>query len=164
MKSFAILALALVCTLTLSGCRNFSPRQEQEIDNENGRIDDIENMANSMKNEMGNLETQAEIQNSKLDKIQQGLANFQTNNDNSGVQILSGPGGLIISIVAILSICVITLHYRSVAKINRQTADILAERIASREDPQLEEEVFQAAMHTPAEENMLNIMKKHKKK
>jgi len=109
---------------------------------------------------LGNLKTDNEIQNSKIGQMQQGMANFQSN--NSGVQILSGPGGLIISFIGILSITVLTLHYRGVAKVQTKTAEILAQTIASHQDQQLEDKVFQAAMYTTAEETVLNLMKKHK--
>jgi hypothetical protein len=157
-----ILALIAGCFLFLSGCGNLSPRQQQEIDNQNGKIGEIENLANSIKAEVGKLQNQAEITDSELDRLQQGLANFQSTNDNSGVQILSGPGGIIVSLIGILSVSVLAMHWRSQSKQNEKTADILAERIVSREDPELEDEVFQAAMYTDVEENVLNLIKKHR--
>jgi len=155
------LPLILLCTLFLSGCRNFSPRQEQEIDNRNGRIDEIENLANSIKAEIGNLKQQNEIQNSQLDRMQQGVANLQSNYDNSGVQILSGPGGLVFSIIAILAVSTIAIHYRNVSKQNEKTADMLAEKIVEMNNPWLEDQVFRAAMHTNIEENVLKVIQKH---
>jgi len=152
--------VVMFALLIIAGCGNLSPRQEQKINNQDGKIGDIENLANSMKNELGNLKTDNEIQNSKIGQMQQGMANFQSN--NSGVQILSGPGGLIISFIGILSITVLTLHYRGVAKVQTKTAEILAQTIASHQDQQLEDKVFQAAMYTTAEETVLNLMKKHK--
>lgn len=157
-----ILALVAASFLFLPGCGNLSPRQQQEIDNQNGKIGEIESLANSMKLELGKLQSQAEITDSELDRIQQGLANFQSNYDNSGVQILSGPGGIIVTLIAILSMSVLAMHWRSQAKKNEKTADILAERIVSREDPVLEDEVFQAAMYTEVEENVLKLIKKHR--
>jgi hypothetical protein len=161
MKNF-ILAFITASLLFLPGCGNLSPRQEQEIDNQNGKIGEIENLANSLKAEVGKLQNQAEITDSELDRLQQGLANFQSTNDNSGVQILSGPGGIIVSLLGILSVSVLAMHWRSQSKQNEKTADILAERIVSREDPELEDEVFQAAMYTDVEENVLNLIKKHR--
>jgi len=156
-----LLPLIAFCTLFLSGCGNFSPRQQQEIDNQNGKIGEIENMANSMKAEVGNLKQQNDIQNSQLDRMQQGMVNLQSNYDNSGVQILSGPGGLIFSVISVLVIAVIALNYRRVAKQNEKTADMLAEKIVEMDNPYLEDQVFRAAMYTDVEENVLRVIQKH---
>jgi len=156
-----LLPLVAFCVLFLSGCGNFSPRQEQEIDNQNGKIGEIENMANSMKAEIGNLKQQNDIQNSQLDRMQQGVVNLQSNYDNSGVQILSGPGGLIFSIIAVLAISVIAVHYRGASKKAEKTADMLAEKIVEMDNPYLEDQVFRAAMYTDVEENVLRVIQKH---
>jgi len=166
MKLFISL-VALSIMLMLPGCGNLSPRdnlsprQQQEIDNQNGRIQEMENMANSMKLELGKLQSQSEIQNSQLEDIQQGLANFQSNNENSGVQILSGPGGLIVTFVGLLCVSIIALSYRSEAKKQEKVANILAERIVRQGDPYLEDQIFQAAMYTDVEEEVLKLVKKH---
>ena len=146
MKKFALLLVLL--TAFLPGCGNLSPRQDPKIDAPNSKIGEIETMANSMKAEIGKLQTQADIQNSKLEKIQQGLANLQINNDNSGVQILSGSGGLMIAFLAITVGGIIAIYYRRNALLNQKTATMLAERIVSHQDPALDEKVFQAAMYT----------------
>lgn len=167
MKFFISLAVLSIILLfpgcgNLSPRDNLSPRQEQEIDNQNGRIQEMENMANSMKLELGKLQSQAEIQNSRLEEIQQGLANFQSNNENSGIQILSGPGGLIVTFVGLLCVAIIALSYRSEAKKQEKVANILAERIVRQSDPVLEDQVFQAAMYTDVEEDVLRLVKKHR--
>ncbi len=156
------IALVATATLFISGCGNLSPRQQQEIDNQNGRIGEIENMANSMKAEVGNLKTQSDIQDSKIGQMQQGMANFQNSYDNSGVQIFSGPGGITVAIIGLLVVSVIAVHYRGTSKKHEKTSEILADRIISKDDPQLENEVFQAAMFTNVEANVLKVMTKHK--
>ena len=162
MKSLITIGLVALA-LTLSGCQNFSPRQRQDINNQDGKIGEIENLANSMKAELGNLKSQAEITDSQLEKIQQGLANIQSNNENSGVQILSGPGGLMIGVVAILAAVCIALMYRREWKVQERTADMLTQLVVSKNDPDLEEAVFRAAMYTDMEENVLTLVKKHKR-
>lgn len=157
-----VLVFAMLGLMILPGCGNLSPRQEQRINNQDGKIGEIENLANSMKIELGNLKTQNEIQNSKIGQMQQGMVNMQTSANNSGVQILSGPGGIIFSIIAVLAATTIAMHYRGVAKVQTKTAEILAQTIAAHDDPDLENNVFQAAMYTVAEESVLNLMKKHK--
>jgi predicted PurR-regulated permease PerM len=140
MKKFLMTVFALAVLTLLPGCGNLSPRQEQEIDNQNGKIGEIENLANSIKAEVGNLKAQNDIQNSQLEKIQQGLVNMQSIHENSGVQILSGPGGLLFAIIALIVVTVLVLHYRSVAKVQQKTAEILAQSITARREPELEEQ------------------------
>jgi len=157
-------ALAVTFMLALPGCGNLSPRQEQEIDNQDGRIGEIENLANSNKLELGTLQTQAEITDSELDKIQHGMLNVQTTNENSGVQILSGPGGIVIAIVTVCGLIVLlssTVHYRGESKKYEKTADVLAQRIVDWEDPELENDVFQAVMNTDIEDRVLKLIKRH---
>lgn len=158
------LALLTAALLFLPGCGNLSPRQQQEIDNQNGRIGEIENLANSMKAEVGNLKTQNEIQDSQIGQMQQGLANYQSNFENSGVQILSGPGGITVSLIGILVLSIVAMQYRKSAKQHEKTSEILAEQITSLCDPQLEDDVFKAAMFTDVEENVLKVMTKHQRR
>lgn len=156
--------LLVLFSLFLTGCGNFSPRQRQDIEN-NGKIGEVESMANSLKAEVGKLQSQSDIQNSQLEKVQQGLANLQSTNENSGVQILSGPGGLtvaVVAVVAIFTLGVMTLYYRRLALIQEKTATILAQRVVEQENPALEDAVFQAAMYTECEENILALIRKHK--
>lgn len=167
MKRAILAIVAAICFVVLPGCGNLSPRLDpkldQKIDNQNGKIDEIKNNQNGVMAEIGTLKNQAEIQNSQLEKIQQGMFNLQNNNDNHGVQILSGSGGLLIALVGILASVVIILHYRKTAQMHEKTANILAQRIADLNDPGLEDAVFTAAMYTDVEENVLNLMKKVKK-
>jgi hypothetical protein len=156
------ITLVAAATIFISGCGNLSPRQQQDIDNQNGKIGEIENLANSMKAEVGNLKTQNDIQDSEIGQMQQGLANWQSNYENSGVQIFSGPGGIMVALIGLLVVSTIAVHYRGASKKHEKTSEILAERIINRDDPQLEDEVFQAAMFTDVEENVLKVMKKHK--
>lgn len=158
------LTLSIFCFVFISGCGNLSPRQNQKIDNSNGKIDEIKNNQNGIMSELGTLKNQQEIQNSRLDRIQQGLMNIQTSYENSGIQIFSGPGGLIVAIVGFICCTVLIMHYRSQAKTYEKTSNILAERIINSENPELEDQVFQAALYTNVEENILNIMKKAKTK
>jgi hypothetical protein len=159
MRNF-ILILAAALLIFAPGCGNLSPRQQPRIDDNEGQIQEMESMANSMKAEIMKLQSQADIQNSKLDKIQQGLANFQSTNENSGVQILSGSGGLIVAIISILGATVLVFIFRTQTARAEKTASLLAERIVSYQDPELEDLVFQAAMYTDVEENVLKVMKK----
>jgi predicted PurR-regulated permease PerM len=165
MKRF-VLAFAALCALTLSGCGNLSPqlnpKLDQKLDNQNGKIGAIDSMQNSMKAEIGKLQSQAEITNSKLEKIQQGLINLQQNNDNHGVQIFSGPGGIVLGAILVICLSLVLLHYRSKAQIHEKTASILAEKVVRHNNLQLENEVFEAVLHTNVAKNMLDLIKKQK--
>ena len=155
------LCTALAFCLFFAGCGNLSPRMQPKIDNNQGKINELENLANSLKAEIGKLQNQAEISDSELERVQQGLANYQSNYQNTGVQIFSGPGGLIITMVGFLVIGIVAVAYRQEAKRNLKTADILASRIVTQGDPSLTEQVFQAAMYTDVENKILNLIQKH---
>lgn len=162
-----ILAIIATISLFMTGCGNLSPQAnpklDQKIDNQQGKIGEIESMQNSLKVEMGKLQSQADIQNSRLDRIQQGLLNFQHNEDNNGIQIFSGSGGLIVAILGFTGLFIVIIYYRKMAVSHEKTANILAERIVHHGDPSLVDAVFQAALHTNVEEIILNLIKKHQK-
>lgn len=166
MRRFLVAIIAAASLFAMTGCGNLSPRADpkldQKIDNQNGKIGELSNMQNSMKAEIGKLSSQSDIQNSKLDRIQQGLLNMQTNTDNHGLQFFSGAGGLIVAIVAIVGLTVLVVVYRNAAKTHEKTANILAERIVHLNNPELENAVFEAVLHTNVAENVLNLIKKHK--
>jgi hypothetical protein len=158
----AFLALSAISILFFSGCGNLSPRLNPKINNQNGEIQELKNNQNGVIADLEALKNQQEIQNSNLDRIQQGLFNLQNIYENSGVQILSGPGGIIAAIIGMGCLTVVVLHYRSQAKTYEKTANILAEKIVSSGNADLEEEVFKAAMNTKAEEKVLQLIKKQK--
>lgn len=154
------LAISATFLLALSGCGNLSPRLGQEIDNQNGRIDNLETIQNGIKGEIGKLENKNEIQDSQIGQMQQGFANYQ----NSGVQIFSGPGGLLFATFALVGgvvMLVITLHYRREAARQEKVASILAQQIVEKNDEELIDRVFMAALHTDVEEPVLKAFLKY---
>lgn len=157
--------LLVLCFIGITGCGNLSPRLdpklEEHIDNQNGKIGEIEHIQNGIKNEMLNLKQQAEIQNSKLDKVQNGVANLQNNTQYNGVQILSGSGGLVLGAIGMIILAFIAVSYRKQSITNAKTADMLAEKIVEKEDVGLETDVFKAAMYTDVEASVYNLIKKH---
>jgi predicted PurR-regulated permease PerM len=163
MKRFFLAILTAASLFSMTGCGNLSPRQNERIDNQNGKIGQIENMQNSMKAEIGKLQNQSEIQNSRLDRVQQGLLNYQKSEDNSGVQIFSGSGGIVVALVGFVGIFVVMLYYRKLAGDHAKTASLLAERIVSYNDPALTDAVFQAALHTNVQDKVLSLVKKHQR-
>lgn len=165
-----IITFLFVGTLViLSGCAKINPRIEpkldQKINNSDGKIRDIENFQNGVKSDINGIKQNAELTNSKLDHVQNGLANLnsQQTNHNNGLQILSGTGGLVIGLVGIGVLGFILLGYRRQAQMNEKVADILAGRIVNHGDDSLKEDVFKAALYSDVEGNVLNLIKKHEK-
>ena len=157
-------ALVAFTLLLTNGCGNlsprdnFSPQQRQEIDNQNGKIGDVENISNGLKAEILKLQQNDEIQDSTLDRVQKGLLNLQSNFTNSGVAILSGSGGLLFGVFVVFASCVMVMYYRNTAKKSEKTSEILAEKIAEKDDKELEEEVFKAAMFSDVEADIYHLM------
>lgn len=156
MKTYLIY-LACLVSLSVAGCNNLSPRfdpnLEQKIDNQNGRIDEIESNQNSIKNEMLNLNQRNEIIGSELDRIQMGFYNEQ----NNGIQILSGSGGLFLGLTGSLALLLIVMHYRQKSVMNDKIIDMLAERLAQ----DVVDDLVKAAMYTDVEEKVYALIKKH---
>ena len=157
MQKFLIIFMIGLC-LSICGCQNFSPRQQDRFEKQNGRIGDVEELANANKLELGKIRNENSIRDSQLEDVQQGIANFQSN--NSGIQILSGPGGLMIALVALVIAGVAAFHYRGEAQVQKKTAELMAQAIVEKQDPYLEEAVFRAAMYSGAERNVLDMIKK----
>lgn len=160
-KFFLLIAVCL-----LAGCNNmspkFDPKVQEQIQNQKGQIDEIEHIQNGIKNEMLNLKDNSKIQDSKLDKVQSGLANLQNSNSYQGVQIFTGSGGLLVGLFGMVIFAIFMLHYRRQAVVNGKTADMLAENIAKHHDPDLRENVFKAAMYSDVEEKVYSLIQKHK--
>lgn len=138
-----ILATGLLFMAT--GCGNLSPRinpeLQEQIDNQNGKIEEIEHMQNSMKNEM--LNNQQRL-SGEFEDFQQGLINAQ------GINILSGPAGLAICFGGLLVVLTIW-YYREQAKQNERALNIMADAIKQHEDDELESEIVKMAINSPAE-------------
>lgn len=152
----------LIFLVLLLGCGNLSPRMEPKIDNQNGQIDEIKNNQNGVIAEIGKLKQMAEVQNSTLKEIQNGLLNINASlskNENSGVQILQGDGALIM----VFSVIVIgmILWYRNKAVKQEAISNVLAKEIAKFNDPVLNDRVLISAQRVKEEKNVLNMLNKH---
>lgn len=159
-----LLGVMLAVVLVFSaGCARVNPRLDQKLENQNGKIRDMETIQNGMKNELSGIKQNAEIQNSKLDHVQNGLANLQSSNTNTGIQILSGPGGTVIALFLVIVFGFIAVAYRKQALLNEKAADVMASRIVLQNNEVLEEDVFKAAMYTDVEEKVYGLIKKHQK-
>lgn len=158
MKRILLCGMLLVIA-SLSGCARInplSPELNNKIDNQNGKIDDIKNNQNGLMLDLMNLKNEQQIQADSIKNLQSGLIN--QNNENAGIQIFQGDGGLIagVGIVAILAIVI--AFYRSEAIKHQKSAEILAQQIALYDDVNLDNEVFLAAMNSDVEETVYHLM------
>lgn len=157
-----ILAI-LVIVLSVSGCANLNPRNNSPINNSDGQIDEIRNNQNGVMAEIGKLKQSAEIQNSQLKEVQNGLLNLNASlsrNENSGVQILQGDGALIL-VFSLAVIGMLLYWYRDRAVKSEKTAEIMAKEIARFNDPVLNDNVLRAAVHTKSEGHVYHMLMQH---
>lgn len=144
------------------GCANFNPRMNPRINNKDGNIEEIKNNQNGVMAEIGKLKQEAEIQNSKLDEVQNGLLNLNASvsrNENSGIQILQGDGALIL-VFSLAVIAMILYWYRERAINGEKTVAIMSKEIAKFNDAELNDNILKAAMLENKEIYVLNILKK----
>lgn len=163
MKRIATLAypcLVLGC-LVLGGCSDnlspLSPKLQQELNNQNAKINGIENNQNAIKLELGRISNELGIQNSNVQEMQQGWLNVQgqlSRNENSGVQILQGDGPLFL-VFAVITLGML-LYYFYRAEKYRKTATFFARQIRMA-DPGVQERVLTAAWKTDVEREVFNM-------
>ena len=160
-----ILLVLSILFLSISGCGRFdplSPKLEQKIDNQNGKIDELKNNQNGVSLELMKLRQQTDLNARDIDNFQQGAVNLRgASNDNTGFQLIQGDGALML----IFGLGVIGMffvyHYRTEALKNSKTANILAQQIAAHDDVNLDEKVFTAAMNSDVEEHVYQLMVKN---
>jgi hypothetical protein len=134
----AAVCLSVGCA-DISPRDNVSPKLQQDIQNQNGRIDRIENNQNSIR--------------SQIDEIS------LIHKENSGVQILQGDGALIL-VFALAALVAVCIYFYRVGASYQKVAEMLAEEINSHDDPNLEEKVLKAAQHTAVESRVLSLIRK----
>ena len=155
--------LLMLAVITLSGCMAakdnlspFSPRakMKQQMSNQNGKIGELETLNNAMKSEIGNVKSQAEIHARDIQAMQQGTLN----KTNTGVQILSGDGVLIVLMVLGSLALFFIFHYRNQSEKNKKTAEILAQQIRHYDNPEMADRVCMAALNTEVEQDVYHLM------
>lgn len=155
----------IILLMLTAGCANINPRNNSPIDNNEGKIDEIRNNQNGVMAEIGKLKQSAEIQNSKLKEVQNGIVNLNSalsRNENSGIQILQGDGALIL--VFSLSVIGMLLYwYRDRAVKSEKSSEIMAKEIARFNDPVLNDNVLRAAMHTSSESHVYRMLTQKRK-
>jgi len=151
------LLFILIALIPLAGCARLdplSPDLRQDIENQGGRIDDLQNNQNGFLLELGKLKNEQDIMAEQIGNLQQGLIN----QNNSGIQILQGDGALI----AVFALGVIALlliyYYKMKSDKNEEAADILAQQINLYDDDNLKENIFVAAMNSNVEREVYNCI------
>lgn len=158
--------IVILIALSMSGCAKINPRMDQKLDNTNGKIDEIKNNQNGIMLDLLKLKQQAEFNNSQIKEFQQGMVNLNaafSKNDNSGIQILQGDGALIL-VFGLAVIGMLLFYFHDKAAQAQKTAEIMAQEIARLDNPQLEENILRAALHTDAEKNVYHMLIKAKRK
>ena len=152
---WVVLAILMLC---LTGCKisPVSPELDQKIDNQNGRIEDINSNQNGLMMEFLKLRNQTEINARDIGNLQQGIIN--QSNQNSGVQVLQGDGPLIM-IFAFGTIGMLLIyHYRTRAIKNEKIVEIMSDQIALYDDVHLDNDIFMSAMNTDVEKEVYDSM------
>lgn len=157
-RNLAILSIILAATFT--GCARFNPRLDAPVEN-NGKIDDLRNNQNGIMAEIGKLQQNAEIQESVLKEVQNGILNLNTaisRNENSGIQILQGDGSLIL-IFSIVICGMILYFYRDKAIRNEKLASLMAKEIAQFNDPKLNDNILRSATNKNCQKQIFKMLK-----
>lgn len=149
-----LLPIFAILTALTTGCGKISPvspELRQDLQNQNGQIEDIKSNQNGLMLELGKIRQQNEINTEKLDSFQQGAINIRNQGD-----------GLLIMIFAVATVAMILVyHYRTESLKHEKAADILAQQIAMHKDDELNEKVYLAALNTDVEKQVYRIMKKN---
>lgn len=138
----------LVCFL-LTGCGalvpkdNLSPKLKENINNQEGRIDRIENNQNAMRAEIDRLSL------------------ISKDNNNNGIQILQGEGTLFL-IFCLITNFLVMLYFYKIAEGEKKTSQILAEQIIKHRDELLEINIKRAAENSIVEEQITQLLVKAK--
>ena len=112
--------------------------------------------------EIGKLKQTAELHDSQLKEVQNGLMNLNvalSRNENSGVQILQGDGALIL-VFSLAVIGMLLYWYRDRAIKSEKSTQIMAREIARFNDATLNDNVLRAAMNTESESHIYHLLVK----
>lgn len=154
-------ALTILFALTLSGCARINPLNpelKQELQNQNGKIDDIKNNQNGIMMDLLNQRIQNDVNAKDIQNLQNGLLNYNRNNQNSGIQILQGDGALVMVFAVSVIGMLLVFYYRTQAVKNGKTAEIMAQQIANYNDVNLNDNVFMAALNSDVEHQVYHLM------
>ena len=153
----ALIPLTVGCN-NLSPRDNLSPRLDQNLNNENARINGLENNMNSLKLELGRISNELSFTNSNVREMQQGWVNIQgqlSRNENSGIQVLQGDGALFL-VFATVTLGML-FYFMFQTDRYKKTAEFFATQIKQSEDQELHERVLTAAWNTKLEKDVFTM-------
>ena len=156
------LMLLLCLVVVFTGCKPFSPGIKEDINNQNGKIDELRNNQNGVMTDILKLQQKADVNARDIENMQQGLINKNDSHENTGIQILSGDGALLLVFVITCVSLYFIFHYRGRAITNEKVASILATQVAGRNDVELENDIFLASLNAGVQENLYTMMVKAK--
>ena len=149
-----IIVLALM-SLLLSGCAMgnrfdpFSPKNKNAIRDLNGKLEEQKTNQNGVMLDLMKMHQEQSVKAGRDAESMQGVVN------------LSGDGA-IIAIIVITALLVgggiLIAHYKSQSTKNGQAAQIFAQQVALYDDVNLDNQVFAAAMNSPAEQFVYHLM------
>ncbi len=110
--------------------------------------------------EIGKLRQEANINGSTLKDVQQGVLNVSnrlSSNENSGIQVLSGDGGLIL-IFSVICISMLLYYFYSVAEKQKKVSAMLADHIRNYGNPDLHRNLIASASYTDVEKEVYELL------
>ena len=155
-----IILLSLI--ILISGCGKISPLSpelDQKINNQHGQIEDIRNNQNGIMLELMKIRQQSEINARDIKNAQQGLVNIR-GTDNSGIQIFSGDGGIMLFMALIAFLSFTSYHYRTQAKQAQKASEILAQQVTLYNDQDLNDKILLSALNTEVESKVYRLITK----
>jgi hypothetical protein len=162
MNKILLSSVACLCLLSSIGCSGnlspLSPRLNNKLQNQNGKIEELKNNQDSVAMEFGKLRSENTIMAEKIKSLQQQQGMF--NKANSGVQILQGDGALIAVIALGALAMVLIYYYRSETLKYKKTSELLAHQIAQFNNPDLEDQVYTAAINSGVEKEVYHLIVK----
>lgn len=147
--------------MSIIGCAKISPlspNNKQNINNQNGSIEEIKSNQNGLMADLANIRSKLELMARDVENLQQGFMN--SNNRNYGVQIFQGEGGLMAGVALLSVLCFLVFNYRNKAEKYRKSTEIMGKEIRALKNKELENNIFMSALEAKVEENVYRAIRK----
>lgn len=149
------LAFTMMLLLAIPGCGRLelmSPNLKNELQNQQGEIEDIKSNQNGVMADILNLRQQADIHAQELHNFQQGYLNYHKS--NNGVQVLQGDGALIFTFSLAVIFMLLFFHYRNRAVKTDKATKMLATALAWQPKKNWQEQVVLEALNSGVEKEI----------
>lgn len=158
-----LLILLAISFVSVAGCSKnlspLSPELKQQLENTDGQIEELKNNQDGFLIEMGKIRNQSDMNARDIKDAQQGILNIK-GMQNSGIQLFSGDGGVVMFIALLGAAVLFIYHYRDKAIKAEKTAEILAQSVALQKNEGLNEQIFMAAMNSEVQNDVYHLMTK----